>query len=31
MPQALGEGKTPSQQEKEDKRPPLKTIFGAKR
>jgi len=31
MPQALGEGKTPSQQEKEDKRPPLKDIFGAKR
>jgi len=31
MPQALGEGKSSSQQAKEDKRPPLKDIFGAKK
>lgn len=31
MPQAIGEGKSPSQQAKEDKRPPLKDIFGAKK
>jgi hypothetical protein len=31
MPQALGEGKTPSQQAKDDSRTPLKDIFGAKK
>jgi hypothetical protein len=31
MPQAIGEGKSSSQQAKEDKRPPLKDIFGAKK
>jgi hypothetical protein len=31
MPQALGEGKSPSQQAKDDSRTPLKDIFGAKR
>ena len=31
MPQPIGEGKTPSQQAKDDSRTPLKAIFGAKK
>jgi hypothetical protein len=31
MPQAIGEGKTPSQRAKDDSRTPLKDIFGAKK